>query len=226
MKFVKQLLFLLVSFLFIAILIFILVKQVISIKGDSNFYTSLSAISTGTAALGSVCLLFVTYFTFLETRRQRISREEPIVTLRLIPDNKNSNFLNIVLKNSGGGPAYDLQAVFSPDLPYGDTSLNNLNMFKRMPLLDSGEEVVFFYDSLIDYIKSPNPKLVTAYLSYYTFPKEVRNAKKFTRSFEINFEERYGQRQLVKKDMNNLVNELEELKHAIIISTMERNGDD
>lgn len=223
MRFFRQIVVTLVSILLLAILIFTLVKQVLSVIDNSNFYISLSAISTAIAALGSFCLLIVSYFTFLETRRQRKSMEEPIVTLRLLPDNKNSNFMNIVLKNSGGGPAYDLQAVFSPDL---QTSLNNLNMFKRLPLLDSGEEIVFFYDSLIDYLKTPNPTVVNAYLSYFTLPKEIRGTKKCSRSFEINFEERFGQRQLVKKDMNNLVNEIEELKHAIIISTLENKGDD
>ncbi|MFJ5749660.1 hypothetical protein ACIP97_13935 [Peribacillus frigoritolerans] len=222
MRFLKRFFMFLISLVVLTILIILCTKQFLVVSNDKNFFNALSAISTTVAAIGGIILLFITYFTFLETRQQRISREEPAVTLRLAPDRKNSNFLNIAFKNSGGGPAYDIQVLFSPDLPYGQSSLNKLNMFKRMPLLDAGEEVVFFYDSLVDYMDSKNPKTVQAKVSYYTFPKGTRSAKKISRSFEMNFDERYGQRQIVAKDMNNLVKEIEELKHAIIITSLER----
>lgn len=223
----KRLLFSVLGFISLLVLlstvILYLSKWAMEYSNSDSFISSLSSVSTSVAAVGGVSLLVVTYLTFLETRKQRISKELPAVSIRLVPDEIYNNFLNISLKNSGGGPAYDLQVTFSPDLPYGnDLSLNKLNMFKRMPLLDSGEEIVFFFDSLVDHIESNKPKIINAEVSYFSFPKEVRSAKKFLRIFELNFEERYGQRQLVKKDLHNLVNEIEEIKHAILIANYER----
>jgi hypothetical protein len=189
---------------------------------DSDYYTLLSSVSTAVASIGGITLLFLTYFTFLETRKQRIAQEEPVVTLRLVTDEKNSNFLNFHLKNTGGGPAYDLSVTFNPDLPYGDTTLNNLKMFKRMPLLEKGEEVTFFFDTTFKYFNLEGPTTVMAKAIYYTLPKENRNARKLERSFEINIDERKGQRQIIKKDMNDLVKELEEIKHFIVISKIEQ----
>lgn len=196
-------------------------------NSKTDFFDALAGVSTAIATMGGLLILIITFFTYWETRKQRIAREEPTVSLRLLPDEKNSNFLNISLKNTGGGPAYDLRAHFSPDLPYENITLNNLTMFKRLPLLDAGEEIVFFYDQIVDYMASPdNPKSVKATVTYFTLPEEDRSSKPITRVFELNFEERFGHRQLVKKDMSDLVNEIEELKNFLLITSLKRGDND
>jgi hypothetical protein len=186
-------------------------------KVPTNFYTKLSSISTTFAAVGGIALLVVTYFTFQDGKQQREIEKEPIITLRLIPDNKNSSFVNFSIKNTGGGPAYDLSISFAPNVPYNSSTLNELNMFKRLPLLDKDEQIEFFFASLIEYYNSDKPKNINAVATYYTFPKENKKAKKLIRSFEIFIEERKGQMQIIKKDLNDLVKEIEELKHFIAI---------
>lgn len=191
---------------------------------NTESYTALTAISTTVAAIGGLTLLFVTYLTFLETKRQRIAQEEPIVTLKVVPDTKHINFLNFVLKNTGGGSAYDLNITFTPNLKYSDTTLNELSMFKRMPLLEKGEEIIFFYDSFIDYLESGQPLKIEAKATYFTLPENNRSSKKIEREFEIDFAERKGQMQLNKKDMNDLIKEIRELKHFIVINSQSRSG--
>ncbi|WP_219834787.1 hypothetical protein [Paenibacillus sp. R14(2021)] len=203
-------------------LVFHLVHVFDDHKADLNFYSKLSAVSTAVAAVGGLVLLIITYLTLREARKQRESIEEPAVTIRLLPDRKNSNFLYFVLKNTGGGPAYDINVMFTPDLPYGEGTLNTLGMFKRMPILEKGEEVLFFFDTAPDYFNSAKPKLVEATITYFRFLRESRSNKQIKRKFEINFEERKGQRQIINKDMTDLVKEIEELKHALLISTFER----
>ncbi|MDR4927237.1 hypothetical protein [Peribacillus simplex] len=222
MKIIKSFLIFIFLLVLSGILIFVIYKLLNNQNLDKAFYSEISAISTAVASVGGITLLFFTYFTFLETRKQRIAQEEPAVTLRLIPDSKNSNFLHFFLKNTGGGPAYDIKITFNPDLPYGNTTLNQLTMFKRMPLLEKGEEVTFFFDTAMNYFNSDKPTTIDASAIYYTLPQGNRNTRKLIRDFEINMDERKGQRQIIKKDMNDLVKEIEELKHYIIISRIEQ----
>lgn len=217
MKFFYRIVIFLLCLIFAITFMYFSYKIFSSQVTDINFYTQLAAISTTVAALGGMTLLIVTYFTFLETREQRMALEEPIVTLKIIPDSKYINFLNFVLKNTGGGSAYDLNVTFTPNLNYGDVTLNELTMFKRMPLLEKGEEIIFFYDSFIDYLDSGQPLKINAAATYYTLPKDRRSSKKIKRNFEIDFEERKGQMQLVKKDMNDLIKEIQELKQLMVI---------
>ncbi|MFL0365723.1 hypothetical protein ACH0BF_22195 [Pseudobacillus sp. 179-B 2D1 NHS] len=203
-------------------LILYLFTQYKKISWDEDAYAALSLIATSLASIGTLILLFFTLLTFMETRKQRIAQEEPAITLRMHPDSKTSNLLNLHLRNSGGSPAYDLTVKFDPDLPYGDSTLNQLPMLKRMPLLDKGEDVSFLYDSAIEYFATNNPRKSTAHVTYYTLPKNSRFARKKTRSFEVDFEERMGQMNTIKRDMNDLVKEIQELKHAIFISKIEK----
>ncbi|WP_146747853.1 hypothetical protein [Planococcus maitriensis] len=89
------------SFLLIGVSLYVMRREYSSI----DFYTQLSAVSTTFAAVGGISLLFVTYLTFSDSKKQRIVEKEPIVTLSLVPDTKNSNFVNFSIKNTGGGPA-------------------------------------------------------------------------------------------------------------------------
>lgn len=209
----KALILILFSLSLIAIVFYLTSR----FKVPTNFYTNLSSISTTFAAVGGIALLVVTYFTFYDAKQQRVIEKEPIITLRLIPDKKNSSFVNFSIKNTGGGPAYDLNIFFTPDVPYNSSTLNELTMFKRLPLLDKDEQIEFFFASLIEYYNSDKPKILNAVATYYTFPQENKKAKKLVRSFEVFIEERKGQMQIIKKDLNDLVKEIEELKHFIAI---------
>lgn len=201
---------------------FFLANKIDKIK---DFYTILSSISTTFAAIGGLALLFVTYFTFIDTKNQRKLENEPVITLRLVPDEKNSNFINFSLRNTGGGPAYDLNIVFTPNVIYNTSTLNDLAIFKRLPLLDKGEKIEFLFDSLIEYYNSDKPKIINASATYYVYPKNKRKSKKIERCFELHLEESKGQMQIVKKDFNDIVKELEEIKHFLAINNSFKNND-
>lgn len=197
----------------------------LNMKIDSTFYSALSSVATLVASVTGIGVLIFTFFTLQESRKQRESAEEPIVTIRLVPEMKNNNFFYFTLKNTGGGPAYDISVKFNPDLPYGEEdTLNNLNMFKRMSLLDKNEEVNFLFDSAIDYYESNKPKVTIVTVTYYKQPKESKRSKPIVREFEINFEERKGQMHLITRDMNDLVKEIQELKHVIVIANLRGDG--
>lgn len=172
----EMLLFLLLGVVFI-FGILILTDYIGKLKKDASFYSNLSSISTSIASIGGLLLLIVTFLYLLETRkmavearRQRELLEEPAVSIKVLPERKDPNFLYIVIKNTGGGPAYDISIEFNPNLDYRGSTLNELNMFKNMPLLDKGEEVSFFFDSAVNFFKSDKPMQIKAKVIYFLTP--------------------------------------------------------
>lgn len=222
MRNLKSLAYLLIIILLAVWSVLEITRSFLKLKLDNDFFSALGSVADSLASLTSIGVLLFTYFALQESRKQRENADEPVVTLRLLPEVKNNNFLSFTLKNTGGGPAYDLSVRFNPDLPYGNETLNNLNMFKRMSLLDKNEEVNFLFDSASEYYNSNNPKVTVATVTYYKQPKDQKKTKAIVRDFEIDFEERKGQMNLITRDISDLVKEVQELKHAIVIANYER----
>jgi hypothetical protein len=232
MKTARDILILIVLGILIVYGIISLTDYIKKLNFDQQFFVVLGSVSTSIASIGGLLLLLVTFLYLIETRkmaiesrRQRELLEEPAVSVKIVPELKDPNFLFLVIKNTGGGPAYDISVEFIPDLEYKGSTLNELNMFKNMPLLDKGEEVSFFYDSAVDFFKSQKPMQIKANITYYKTPAENNGSKQFSREIKINFEERKGQLHLIRRDIHDLVNEMEELKHALLISTIENRGE-
>jgi hypothetical protein len=232
LKTIKDLLLLLILSLILIFGVLELVQYINDINFNQEFYTVLSSVSSSIASVGGLLLLVVTFLYLLvtrkmavETTKQRKLLEEPAVSLKIIPDNKDPNFLFFVLKNTGGGAAYDISIVFNPDLNYRASSLNKLKMFNNMPLLDKGEEIKFFFDSAIQFFKSDAPTETTVTITYFNTPKINKGSKPIKREIIIDFEERKGLLYLNRRDVHDLVNEVEELKHALLISTIEKKGE-
>jgi hypothetical protein len=189
-------------------------------------YAAIESISTAFAMIGTIILLFLTYLSLRETRkmvsemqRQRESLENPAVSLRIVPDLRNLQILNMVIKNSGGGPAYDVSVKFNPDLPYEESSLNQLKYFQKIPLLDKNETIEFFFSSAIEYFKSDKPKFSVAQIEYYKTPITDRNEDKkpIIRRIELNINEREEHLYVGVRNLNDLVNEIEELKQGLLL---------
>jgi len=86
-------------------------------------------------------------------------------------------------------------------------------------LLDKGEIIEFFFASASYYFKSENPKFTTATIQYYKTPPSdrINNIKPIIRRINIDIIERENQLKIGKRDMDDLVDEIEELKHGLLI---------
>ncbi len=234
MKIVREAFSYIVGFFIIIALILFISNQFQLANFSSNWYDTLSSVSTSVSAIATSLLLVVTFGYLLATRnmvnemkRQREIQEEPIVSVKILPDVNSFGFLNIVIKNTGGGPAYDVSIKFEPDLPYFNGSLNELRIFKHMPFLDKFETIEFFFDSANRYFNSDNPKTTTAYIQYYKNPpnNSVQNEPPIKRIINIDIEERKGQLQINRNGLHDLVKEIEELKQGVLmILAMENYG--
>jgi hypothetical protein len=227
-KVMKSVISFLIIIILICICIFILFYIIIEARlANSTDFTAIAAISNAITAFIGLPLFAVTFLYLLATRamvdemkKQRSAIEEPVVSIKVVPSSDATNVLNLVLKNSGGGPAYDISVKFDPDLPYKDSkTLNQLNIFHNMVLLDKGESVELFLASAPEYSRSNKPKRTTATLEYFITPRLQReiNSERKVRIIEIDIEERKDQLQIRNRTMDDLVQEIEELKQGLLL---------
>lgn len=230
MKKAKHILYVWISILIIVILVLICTWLYSNLAKDKNFYSNLGTVSSSLSAIGGLLVFGVTFLYFLETRkmtratqRQTELMEQPAVSIKVVPSDETPNILLMIIKNTGGGPAYDLSVTFTPDISYGNKTLNQLNIFNKMPLLDKGEEVKFFFGSAIEYGNKGEPNEITANLKYYSVPQSSKDVdESIQREFVIDVIERYDLRYISRRNIHDLVNEVEELKHALLIASLEK----
>jgi hypothetical protein len=92
----------------------------------------------------------------------------------------SSNLYDVILRNSGGSPAFNITCLFDPDLPYGkDSSLSKLNVFRDLGYLERGDEIRFFFESAVNFLNDPN------------FPKKTKVKIEYNDSAGISFTDTY-----------------------------------
>lgn len=198
---------------------------------SSNFsdqwFARVASVATALASTFAMVVLYLTYKS-LGLNREMINemrnQSMPAVTVKIVPDQENFNLLNLFIKNTGGGPAYDINIRFDPDLPYEKSNaktLNNLNSLKDMPLLEKGEEIQFFYRSAISFKEDKKPDKITSShvtISYYSeSPTDNPSRTIFVRQYSVNILETDGQLFVARNNFTKLVDEITEVKHGLFI---------
>lgn len=168
--------------------------EIFDFKTNSDQLSRLTVLFYIISSIVGFLLLLVTLFYLFETRKsvaelkkQRENLESPAVTVRIVPDKIHKHLLNVLIRNTGNWPAYNVNINFTPDLPYYKTTLNNLPVFNNLPVLEKGESIELFFESAIDYFSSINPKKTKIKIDYFNSPKiSVENDRKH---FSIEYEE-------------------------------------
>ncbi|WP_199624793.1 hypothetical protein [Paenibacillus alkalitolerans] len=226
-KIIREILFYIAVGILIVIGLIVITNLLIDSGFTPDWFSKLSSIATSFASITSVLLLLVTFFYLLATRnmvtemkKQRELQEEPVVSVRIVPDEINFGMLNFLIKNTGGSPAYDVSISFDPDLPYHGGTVNEIRMFNNMPVLDKNESINFLFASSHEYFNSDKPKNSVARIQYYKAP--ITNLSEdnppIIREIRVNIEERKGQLYVNRNGMHDLVKEIEELKQVLLIS--------
>jgi hypothetical protein len=115
----------------------------------------------------------------LKLINENLSRTlRPFVIFDIRPNSFNTQFLEVVIKNSGKIPAYDVEMKFEPDLDYfGETTLSQLPILKHLPFIEQGLEIRFPYKTFFEVLrkeeKSKNNKS-TVKVTYYDCPRSLR----------------------------------------------------
>ncbi|MGL5983291.1 MAG: hypothetical protein ACRCZR_08180 [Cetobacterium sp.] len=148
----------------------------------------------------------------------------PLVTLRVI--SKNNGLIYLRLKNAGNNPAYNVNINLKDDLEYKLSpykTLNSLPMFQNLSILEK-EEIEIFYDSSYEFFSNKkNIELeIDMVITYYL---DSRNNNKKIVESKLSFKEIAGILYVSQKNMGDLVRELSEIKHGLLINSINPKGD-
>ena len=230
--------------LLLAIIVIAIINNYFVINLDqfsNNWFFRVSSAATTIVAIFTIFAVLFAYFSMkasFEVLEEMKKQTEPAISVKVVPDRNNFDLLNLVIKNTGGGPAYDISIKFIPDLPYKGTfnMLNDLPKLQNISILDKNETIEFFLVSSFVFEEKNNknvtttsfPKQTQVVIKYGLSPKltDGKIVKEKSRVYNINIFEDQGQKFVVSKNINNLVNEIEELKQGILIllSRIENNG--
>lgn len=143
---------------------------------DLSFLNSdnITLIFSGVVAVSTVIYALLTWSLVSETKRMRKAQTNPFVSVISEPSEQWINLTDLVIRNIGLGPAYDIKFRITPDFEYVcGKFLSNVRVMKDgIPYLAPGQEIRFQLTELIvDYdkkIKSP----FCIYTIYKNYNKE------------------------------------------------------
>jgi len=105
-----------------------------------------------------------------EIERVRKSECIPYVVVDIKPKEGQVQVLEVVIRNLGGGPAFNFNCKFTPDVLYRENpkiTISDLPIFKGLKVIPPKEEIKFFFASALEYMKDASkPKEFEVFLSY------------------------------------------------------------
>lgn len=119
------------------------------------------------------------------------------------------NLLDMVLKNSGKRPAYDITCKFDPDLPYySNITLSQLRLFDNFPILEAGQEMRFFFNSMIEIKDRPKSQLKTMVNTKY----RDSNGSWFSERYSLELDKFNDLLVREESNLNNIHKDLQDIK--------------
>jgi hypothetical protein len=163
--------------------------------------------------------------TIKDLVRESQEWHRPRLFLDIVPG-KKTNIMDILLRNSGGSPAYGIDCTFEPDLPYYDKKqLSELAVFRDLPFLEQNQEIRFFFGDFVSIMEDAKfPKITNVELKYTD-----SKGNHFKERYAINLERYKGILSPESRDMGDIVKELEHIRRqldnirsrGIIVKTVE-----
>jgi hypothetical protein len=131
-------------------------------------------------SIATAVLVCVTgYYAFQTKRMAETMRESleaqmrPFVVVQVKNRETNAQLLDVIVRNCGGGPAFDFRCTFDPDVPYEIRQenrmgyLSELSVFRDLPFLAAGDEIKFLLDTSVAYWNDPQkPKRFDAHVAF------------------------------------------------------------
>jgi hypothetical protein len=149
-----------------------------------------------------------------EIKQIRKAECMPYVLVDIKPKEKQVQVLEVVIRNIGGGPAFNLNCKFTPDVIYREKpkiTISDLPIFKNLKVLPPKEEIRFFFATALEYMKdATKPKEFEVFVSYEDMFEEVHND-----SFHIDLKVRSILLFTEEKGLDDVAKEVERLTREI-----------
>lgn len=146
----------------------------------SSFLTSetITLIFSGIVALSTVVYALLTWSLVSETKRMRKAQTDPFVSVISEPGEQWINLIDLVIKNIGLGPAYDVQFTVTPDFQYArGMYLSNVPVIKNgIPYLAPDQQIRFLLTEILEDYQDKITKPFNIAVTYKNFNKELQEA--------------------------------------------------
>ncbi len=137
-----------------------------------HFVATLKIINANQGILILVFTFLLVWFNLRlakETKRLREVETEPHIEVYLLPYRGGINIINMIVRNSGGGPArdvkWDIRADID-DLRRHNTKIADMTLFKILHYLPAKETIEFYFGSAMDILKHPKLKPFEVVVTY------------------------------------------------------------
>jgi len=208
MKSVKHLLPIIIV-LTIGVLSYLAVLNLDLLNRNSGAFTVLfSAI----VALATVVYAILTWRLVTETKEMREVQTEPKIAVIFQPREEWINLIDLVIKNIGLGPAYDIQFEINPNFEYRQGQfLSKLNFVKNgIKYLAPNQKMQFFLTSLVQDFEK---KTKTPFDVKVTYKNKI--GESYTETFTIDFSELIGLGQLGEPPLHKIAKNIEKMQREI-----------
>lgn len=129
------------------------------------------------------------------------------------------NMLYMNIRNTGKSPAYNISFKFDPDINYySEITLSKVKIFNTLSILENGQEIKFFFNSLLEIKDRPQSQLSTNVTITYQDSK----GKLYSENYLLELDQFNGLLYIEDSNLNDLHRDLQEIKREF--ETIRRSG--
>lgn len=174
---------------------------------------SLSLIFSGVVTIATVTYVILTRSLVKETKKLRKVATEPLISIYIEPEERWINLIDLVIKNIGGGPAYNISFRIEPDFLIDkdrNKYLSSLSFMQHLEYLSAGQCLRFFLASAVDVLNRENGKSFKITVSY-----EGKDKAKYEEEFIINFEKFKGLERIGEPPLHQIAKAIDKISKDI-----------
>lgn len=208
----------LLKFIIILLSLVILIGIIIlfSNKWFLNFLNSntgsFNVLFTFFVAMATIVYAVLTWRLVSETEKLRIAQTEPDVSVIIQPHENWINFIDMIIKNIGSGPAYGINFKVNPDFEFSKSNyLSKLNFIRDgIRYLAPQQKFQFFLTSMVEDF---DKKIKTPFDIEITYKNKF--GKQYKNTFRIDFSELSGLNQLGEPPLYKISKNIENIQKDI-----------
>jgi len=156
------------------------ITEIFSLSPGEN----LTLLFSGVVAFSTVVYAILTWQLVKENRKIRETQTEPVISIFIVQSEQWINLIDLVVRNIGLGPAYNLEFSVEPDFVYEKgRKLSEINFIKNgIQYLPPHQEIRFFLTSLVEDYQTKKETPFKISVIYENYSK-----KKYKQEYPIDF---------------------------------------
>ena len=179
----------------------------------NKYSGAFNAMFAGVVAISTLVYAGLTYLLVKETMKLRKVQTEPKISAYIEPEERWLNLVDLVIKNIGHGPAYDISFTFPTDFKLSqkrEKTLNSLSFLKGIDYLAPDQTIRTFLTDAVYILGQETGRSFQITASYRNAPNG--KGKEFQETFNIDFDQLRGFEIVGEPPLYSIAKNVEELK--------------